>query len=464
MPTASFLKRRERLQEVAAASSTAPRVQKHTPFEPAKTRSCLVDTQRYFPSKTDEAKAASSKTAATTKANSKGAAGNRHVLNVEDEQYTASARAATNAAGTVMNDPSRNDQYQHLHNRTMSEWAELARLEHELHVEDQVALSMRKKAVMANQRNALDAQMEEYYKRLQREEEEKIAENEQLKANEVAARKKAKAMSETLAVHNAAIKKERQEQLDSVTNKKRLDAYMKREEEKRELQRAKEALAEEERRKAAKKAAHLEEMKLTLEENAREKMRKMAIKEAEKEEQERLNREYIAMLEKQDRDRAEALEKLYAASHARAAKAGESAGAAAIAKAKAADELEARMFAEKEAAFLRAQEEKRIQKEAMTAEMLQTLDMQQRAKAEREARDKREMVAFFDMVKTKDERAKENDRARQAYRRSQNIEHRKDLEAQMTEKRVRALGEDAMTETERRINMNLLDSVKLRAT
>ena len=91
---------------------------------------------------------------------------------------------------------------------------------------------MRKKAVMANQRSALDAQMEEYYKRLQREEEEKIAENEQLKANEVAARKEAKAMRDTLAVHNAAIKKERQEQLDSVTNKKRLDAYMKREEEK----------------------------------------------------------------------------------------------------------------------------------------------------------------------------------------------------------------------------------------
>ena len=460
MPSASRLRHRSRLEELAVAAAPPPEAAAVTrkvagaPFGPPKLRSLLVDSHRYFPAAEGSASRAQMARAARKAKAVVALSGGAATAAVAEDGPKAPPKARK--PGQMEDDPSRGEAYQALRGRTDSEWAMLSRLEHELHVEEVAQTRVTKQQLIENQRAALDAQMEGVELNKRHAEAEKRAENDTLLANIAIFKEEMAHLREKEAVHIEEMKRERKEQLEGAQNRKTMEKYVRRQEEKADLAKAKMALAEEDRRKLAKKEQQRAEMLLTRAANQKDLDRKKALKAAEREEAERLNREYIAMLDKQDADRAAALEKMYAASHARAEKAGESAAEASAAREREANERELKLYQEREAQFLRDMEEKREMKAAATAELLETLAMQKAQKEERARREKEEMRAFFATVKQKDDRAKENDRAREAYRRAVNVENRLAIEEQIKEKKVLALSEDGMADVEKRLNNLLL--------
>ncbi|GMH35736.1 hypothetical protein BSKO_03604 [Bryopsis sp. KO-2023] len=341
--------------------------------------------------------------------------------------------------------------------RATSDWALLDTFEVAMYNDEYKHRMKAKTDAKARQKEFLDRQMQALEKVRTQEEADKKRDH-AIMEKQVAKHEEEK--ERTLKLErdrNANLKKERETLAKEAAEARERAQHRKMAAEKRELERIEQDLEAEKVRQQRRKEAATKEMMKTKEENDKNIAAKKESARLEAERNEQMMKEMLKLLEKQERDREEALKAFQENVAARSRKAGESVVA----------EKEARE--EKERALLKCLQERkqkeleekerneRIEKEKLLREVQASRKKQIEAKVWEKERLRKEMEKYVEQVKRKDADALSLEKREQEERRKRNYKHKEELEKQMREAELKVLeGDIPMCHRERNLNLALL--------
>mmetsp|Transcript_14154 Transcript_14154/g.45153 ORF Transcript_14154/g.45153 Transcript_14154/m.45153 type:complete len:461 (+) Transcript_14154:358-1740(+) len=410
--------------------------------EPAKYRGCMLSSHSIVPATT----AAGGRPARAQARSEGGAAARTGGKTIVREQPDAPG-APSQAGRSVRTE---------MEAKSKSEWALLTKFETEVYQEDLRQRKERRKQLIESQREALDSQVYEHTLQKEAAKEQKLVEN-QIVSKEIQKYKAEEmAMAEQARKYNDKIKSDRLRQVMEFRAKKQEEKDKKFRDDLKEIAIIKKSLVEEKRALARRKAEEKEEMEATKVENTKRITARKDKEAAQVAKDIQMAKDYIAMLERQEFERAEALKALYSRAGARAAVAGEQVVKEAKARLAAEEAMLKRMQEEKEEQLQREEREAEETRTRTLEDNMKTLEMQKKWRAEEKEAEKREMEAWVAAVKEQDAKAKQAEEDKLRIRREKNVAHRRELEIQMDHVDAHRTDNVFMSAVELKINEPLI--------
>ena len=342
------------------------------------------------------------------------------------------------------------------------DWAIMSRFEMEVYARQQSQIKLEEKRNKITQRAELDTQMNLIERRKARAKEEKAAMAAAVAADVERFRKEEEVKKVVQRNKDAAVRAEQEKIMAEIELRKAAFEQAKRLEEEAALAEITRQLDQEKVDKASKLEKLKKDAAVTMRFNREQDAIKASALRRELEEDARKQAEYDALLEAQEKARADALEAFHAKIAARAGKAGEQATAAREAKEREEHERNLRVQSEKDAAQAHKDALAAQKRAAATSAQLEMLELQLAIKAEEAAKRREEGERYAREVAAMTHTAERKDKAAAAERRANAVMNRLALEAQMTEKRERKkmAHDDFMDETELRMNTAILTQAR----
>lgn len=345
----------------------------------------------------------------------------------------------------------------------LRDWAVLSNFEAEVFKAEQINAKKEHRAQKQAQKEFLDQQREEEQARKMAQLEEARQVAQQVMADVAQYKAHEAAKTEARRAHEQRIKADQEAQLAQLEADRAAAAAKKRAEEDAEVAEIRRLLEEEKREKARKLAAQKQQMMEAMKENeARLRMKEEEkIKEAAYER--KLEEEYDAILEAQEIAREEALKALYAKAAGKAEAAGKVVGEEMERKEREENERLRLFHLEREKALDAKDVKDAARRRKLTQQQVEMLEKQKALQRQAAQQKKVELAHYYDVVRAKDEESNKAEAEKQANIRARNVAHRKDLEVQIAAKsaaKLHAHG-DVMNAQEKLLNAPLLAQAKM---